>query len=400
MKRRGFIITGSILGGGLAVGVGGLAYMNKKIAEYSSYGMGDGDSLNAFVHISQDNTVTLAVSKVEMGQGVYTALPMLVAEELEIEMSHIKVVHPQPEGPYANIYMAQETPRAIDGSLTMMQKIFAFIPNIITGGSTSIVDGYDHQRVMGAMAREMLLATAAKRWQVAPKDCYAEKGAVINRNTKEKFTYGELASDAAKEKAPKNPPLKDPSDYKIIGKPVARLDVPEKVDGSAIFGLDVRPKNLQFAVIRHSSQVGGAITGISNQPEVEKMPGITGVVQIEEGVAVVGKTTWHARNAADALKLQESAPEHVDAISRLQAALKGEPSKVWEEKGAIETALEAADRVIEANYEVPYLAHACMEPLNCTVLVDGDKAEAWTGNQSSTFVVNGVSKGAGTDKDK
>lgn len=399
MKRRGFLIAGGIAGGGLLVGIGGLSYMNGKIRKYSGYGMGEGESLNAYVRIAGDNTITLAVARAEMGQGVYTALPMLIAEELEVEMSSIKVVHPQAEGPYANLFMAEEIPRAKDGHLTMMQKIFAFIPNIITGGSTSIRDGYDHQRIVGAMAREMLLSAAAKRWQVTKNDCHASNGEIINNKTQQSFTYGELAADAAKEKAPENPPLKDPSEYKLIGKPVQRLDVPEKVDGSAVFGLDVRPKNIKFAVIKHPSLVSGAIKEILNKKEVEDMPGVLGVLQIEEGVAVVASSTWHASKAADALKVKEEAPPHVEALSMLKAALKGEPSKIWEDEGDIDQVLSASNQVIEASYEVPYLAHACMEPLNCTVLVEGDRAEAWTGNQSTTFVINGVSEGAGIAKD-
>ncbi|MDH3710259.1 MAG: molybdopterin-dependent oxidoreductase [Cyclobacteriaceae bacterium] len=399
MKRRGFIITGGIVGGGLLVGVGGLTYMNKRIVKYSGLGMGEGESLNAFVRIAADNTVTLAISKTEMGQGVYTALPMLIAEELEVEMDQIRVVHPQPEGPYANLFMAEEKPRAIDGKLTMMQKVFAFIPNIITGGSTSVRDAYDHLRVVGAMAREMLLAAAAKRWGVSTAQCYADTGFVINRDNQEKFSYGELASEAAQQKAPKNPPLKDRSEFRLVGKAINRLDVPEKVNGSAIFGLDVRPDNLKYGVIKHPSQVGGTITSVDNKSEIEGMPGIAGVVQIEEGVVVVGETTWHARQAADRLKVQEDNPVPVDAIKTLTASLSGEPSKIWEDQGNITTVLDESEQIIEASYEVPYLAHACMEPLNCTVLVDGERAECWTGNQSSTFILNGVSEGAGIAKD-
>ncbi len=400
MKRRGFIITGGIVGGGLLVGIGGLTHVNRKIAQYSGYGMGEGTSLNAFVRISPDNTITLAVSKTEMGQGVYTALPQLIAEELEVEMSQIKVVHPQPEGPYANLFMAHEAPRDPFGDLTMMQKVFAYVPNIITGGSTSVRDDYDHLRVVGAMAREMLRSAAANKWGVDINRCKAENGNIANLDTEEQLSYGELAPEAAKEKAPKNPPLKKQSEFKLVGKSVARLDIPEKVNGRAVFGLDVRPENMKFAVIRHPSEVAGKILAVSNRDEVEKMPGVLGVVQIDEGVAVVAETTWHARLGSDALQLEEETPTPVDAIPQLKASLKGDPAKIWEDLGDIEKVLSDSDQVLESSYEVPYLAHACMEPLNCTVLVDGDHAEAWTGNQSSTFIINGVYEGAGISKDK
>lgn len=400
MKRRAFIITGGIIGGGFLVGVGGLLHVNRKIAQYSGQGMGAGTSLNAFVRIGSGNAIILAVSKTEMGQGVYTALPQLIAEELEVEMSQIQVVHPQPEGPYANLFMAHEEPRDAFGDLTMMQKVFAYVPSIITGGSTSVRDDYDHLRVVGAMAREMLLSAAAKKWGVDRAICQAEKGKIINKDTGEQLTYGELAPEAVQEEAPKNPPLKKHTEFKLVGKSVPRLDVPEKVNGRAVFGLDVRPENMKFAVIRHPSEVAGKIVSINNQKAVESLPGVISVVQIDEGVAVVADTTWHARNGSDALQLKEETSKHVDAIPKLKAALKGDPAKIWEDQGDIEKVLSESDQVLESSYEVPYLAHACMEPLNCTVLITGDHAEAWTGNQSSTFIINGVSEGAGISKDK
>ncbi len=401
MKRRTFFIAGGVAGGALVVGIGGMSYLNRTIKKYSGLGMGDGESLNAFVRISPDNQVTLAVARAEMGQGVYTSLPMLIAEELEVEMDQIKVVHPQNEGPYANLFMADESPRAEDGSLTMMQKIFAFIPNILTGGSTTIRDGYHHQRRVGAMAREMLITAGAKRWNVSPSDCYAERGHIINRKTKEKLTYGALATEASRVTPPEDPPMKSKKDFKIVGKPVHRLDIPSKVDGSAQFGLDVRIPGMRYAVIRHSSFVGGRILSVKNEDHIRNMPGVEGLVEVDGAIAIVANTTWHARNAALALDLEEQENlehGHKDALTDLKAAMRGEPSKVWEDEGNIDEVLAQADKVIEAEYQVPYLAHACMEPLNCTVLVSGDKAEAWTGNQSSTFIVNGVSEGAGVKK--
>jgi isoquinoline 1-oxidoreductase beta subunit len=400
MKRRAFVIAGGILGGGLLVGIGGLIHVNRKIAKYSGLGMGEGTSLNAFIRISADNTVTLAIPKTEMGQGVYTSLSQLIAEELEVSMAQVKVVHPQPEGPYANLFMAQEEPRDPYGALTMMQKIFAYVPNIITGGSTSIRDSYDHLRVVGATAREMLINTAAKKWNTDAQECQVKNGVVVHKATDEKFTYGELAADAVKEKIPPRPTLKQRSAFKLVGKRVDRIDIPDKVNGKAVFGLDVRPENVSFAVIRHPSQVKGKILEIENKSQIAKMPGVIWVVQIEEGVAVVAKTTWHARNAADALKLREESPEPQDAIAILKATLEQDPSKVWEDEGDINAILDASETVIEASYQVPYLAHACMEPLNCTVLIENDRAEVWAGNQSSTFILNGVSEGAGINKDK
>jgi isoquinoline 1-oxidoreductase beta subunit len=404
MKRRTFLIAGGVVGGGLLVGIGGFNYyVNKRIHEFTGVGMGDGDSLNAYVRIRPDNTIVLAIPRTEMGQGVYTSLSQLILEELEADFSKTEVVFPQAESPYANFFIAEMKPADFEGGLTLMQKIFALIPNIITGGSTSVRDAYDYYRRMGAMAREMLIAAAAKEWQVSPEDCYAENGSVINKKTKEQKTFGQLAAKAAQEKAPEFPTLKDKSQHKLIGKAVKRIDVPEKVTGKAVFGLDVRIPNMKFAVIRHPSHVGGKITAINNLDKITAMPGVAKVVQIEEGVAVVADNTWHAKNAAMDLELQEEENKvhgHVDAIPTLKEALKGKPGKVWEDVGKIDEVLSKAPKVLESEYMVPYLAHACMEPLNCTVLVNGDKAEAWTGNQSTTFVINGVSAGAGVEKNK
>ena len=404
MKRRSFIIAGGVIGGGLLVGVGGFNYYaSKRLKEFSGIGMGDGESLNAYVRIRPDNTVALAIPRTEMGQGVYTALPQLIAEELEVDFSKIEVVFPQAESPYTNFFMAEMKPADFQNGLSLMQKVFSLIPNIITGGSTSVRDAFGYYQQMGATAREMLISAAAKEWQVSTTDCYAEKGFVINKKDSTKKSYGELASLAVKEKAPENPPLKKKSEYKLIGKSINRIDVPEKVTGKAIFGLDVRVPNLKYAVIRHPSFVGGKITGVNNMEKVASMPGVVKVVQIDEGVAVVADDTWHAKMATNALELQEESNKelgHLDAIPTLKDALKGEPGKVWENEGDIESTLKNAGKVIEAEYVVPYLAHACMEPLNCTVLVDGDKAEVWTGNQSTTFVINGVADGAGISKSK
>jgi len=402
MKRRTFLIAGGVIGGGLLVGVGGFNYyVNKRLREYSGIGMGEGESLNAYIRIRPDGTIVLAIPRTEMGQGVFTALPQLIVEELEADFSKVEVVYPQAESPFTNFFMAHMTPADFEGGLTFMQKIFSLVPNILTGGSTSVRDAYGHYQQVGAMAREMLIAAAAKGWQVNATDCYAEGGFVINRKDGQKKSYGDLASLAAKEKAPENPPLKKKSEYKLIGKPVNRLDIPSKVTGKAVFGLDVRLPDMKYAVIRHPSLVGGKITMVNNLDKVQSMPGVVKVVQIDEGVAVVAEDTWRARMGADALDLKEEANAelgHLEAIPSLKEALKGEPGKVWEDVGKIDEVIASAGKVIEAEYVVPYLAHACMEPLNCTVLVDGDHAEAWTGNQSTTFVVNGVADGAGVSK--
>ena len=206
--RRAFIATGGLAGAGLIVAVGGNMYVNNAIKKYSGKGMGDGASLNAWVRIAPDNTITMAVPRAEMGQGVYTSLPMLLAEELEVDMNQIEIIHPQPESPYANTFFLDPNPRKAYASYSMMAKIASFLPVVGTGGSTSVKDLYDHLREMGATAREALIAAAAEKWGVTAADCYAESAHVINKKTKEKLTYGSLAEAAAKVELDFNPPLK------------------------------------------------------------------------------------------------------------------------------------------------------------------------------------------------
>ncbi len=161
--RRAFMAAGGVLGTGLVVGIGGLAYVNRKILQYSAAGLGEGSSLNAWIRIAPDNSITLAIPRAEMGQGVYTALPTMIAEELEIELDNIEIVHPQPESPYANVFMVSQQPPNFFEGYSMQQKMFAFMTVVATGGSTSISDGFYNMRYAGATAREMLRTAAANR---------------------------------------------------------------------------------------------------------------------------------------------------------------------------------------------------------------------------------------------
>lgn len=395
--RRAFMITGGILGGGLMVGLGGMLHINKKIKEYSGEGFGEGSSLNAWIRIAPDNTITMAVPRAEMGQGVYTSLPMLIAEELEVDMKSIKVFQPQPEGPYANTYFLANGHRDMKAGLTFMEKIACYLPVVGTGGSTSIKDQYDNLRYVGAKARNMLIQAAANQWSVKPSDCYAESGHVINKSNKERLSYGSLAEAASKIEINGLPELKKQQDFKILGTPVQRLDIPEKVNGSAEFGIDVRREKMLYAAMRHRTYLGGQITAINNQSEVESMKGVKKVVLLPEGrgVAVVADNTWRAKNASLALDLEEMGDESISSESiskKMEDVIANKLIATPLDKGNVDEALANNEKVIEAKYDVPYLAHACMEPINCTVLVEGDKAEAWVGHQGSSLAQNGVNE--------
>ncbi len=404
--RRAFIATGGFLGLGLAVGAGGYMYVTKKIREYSGEGLGDGTSLNAWIRIAPDNTITMAVPRSEMGQGVYTAMPMLMAEELEVDMSSIKIIHPQPESPYANTFILVNKPRDIQSGLSLMEKVASFLPVVATGGSTTIRDAYDHLRAMGATARELLIRAAADQWDVDKSQCYAENAYVINKVNKEKLSYGSLAAAASKIQLDGVPKLKAQKDFKIIGKPIQRLDVPEKVTGAAKFGLDARVPNMVYAVIRHPAYIGGNVTGINNQSEVEAMPGIKRVLLLPEGqgAAVVANNTWRAKNGAMALDLEETAngSENLSsaAISKMmEETIANKLIATPEDIGDVATAFNGGETIIEAKYEVPYLAQATMEPLNCTLVVDGDRAEAWVGHQGSSLVRDAINAITNTPKE-
>ncbi len=397
--RRAFIATGGLAGAGLIVGVAGIMHVNKAIKKYSGVGMGDGASLNAWVRIAPDNTITMAVPRAEMGQGVYTALPMLIAEELEVDMNQIEIVHPQPESPYANTFFLDPNPRKAYASYSLMAKVAAFLPVVGTGGSTSVKDLYDHLREMGATARAALIAAAAEKWGVTAADCYAESAHVINKKTKEKLTYGSLAEAASKVELDFNPPLKEQKDFKLLGKRIQRLDIPEKVTGAADFSIDVRPEGMLVAAIRHATYIGGTVNGITNIEEVEQMKGVKKVVMLEDGLgaAVVADNTWRAKNAAMALDFDEAGNtlENVSSadISKMLGEIVADESKMIatsEAYGDANAALNGEAKVIEANYEVPYLSHCTMEPLNCTMVINGDKCEVWVGHQGGSMVRDAI----------
>ncbi len=407
--RRAFIAGGGLAGIGLVVGVGGNMYLNKAIKKYTGEGMGNGSSINAWVRIAPDNTITMAVPRAEMGQGVYTALPMLLAEELEVDMNQIEIVHPQPESPYANTFLLDpNNPRKAYASYSMMSKIASFLPVVATGGSTSVKDLYDHLREMGATAREALIVAAAEKWGVETSECYAESAYVINKKTKEKLSYGSLAEAAAKVELDFDPPLKEQKDFKLLGKRIQRLDIPEKVTGTAAFGIDARPAGMLVAVIRHASYVGGTVNGVTNEEEVMKRRGVNKVVLLENGLgaAVVADNTWRAKNAALALDLDETANtlENVSSsdISKMLKDIVADDSKMVgkpEMHGDVATALSGDAKVVEASYEVPYLSQCTMEPLNCTLVINGDKCEVWVGHQGGSLVRTAINEITGIPQD-
>jgi isoquinoline 1-oxidoreductase subunit beta len=334
---------------------------------------------SAFLRIGADDSVTVLLAHSEMGQGSWTGLAMLVAEELECDWSKVRCEH----APAAPIYAHP-----------------AFGVQM-TGGSSATWSEFDRYRTVGATAKDMLIRAAAARWKVAPASCRAANGVVTSG--KNQASYGKLADEAMKLAPPKAVKLKDPKEWKLIGTQVRRIDTPEKITGKAKFGMDVQFPDLRTAVVARPPAFGAKL-GKFDASAALKVPGVEKVVPTGNGVAVVAKHFWAAKLGRDALKIEWTPPEGggIDTTKQMaefhaQAKTTG---AVFMEKGKVETALPGAKTKLVTEYEFPYLAHAPMEPLNCAVKIDGDRCEIWTGTQFQTIDQLVASKILGTTPDK
>jgi isoquinoline 1-oxidoreductase subunit beta len=340
-SRRDFIKTTAITTGGLMLGLSLPAIRSAKAA-------GTLHTPNAWVHISDDNVITLLTARSEMGQGVYTSMPMLIAEELNVDLSKIQVAVAPPDAVYVNALLGAQ----------------------ITGGSTSVRDGWEKLRVAGAQVREMLLMAAATRWDVDKDKLRAENGIVYGPKG-QKATYGELAERASQMPVVAKPPLKDPKDFRIVGKRTKRLDTPMKVNGKAEFGIDVKLPGMVYASIEQSPVIGGKVVSFDGA-KAKTMPGVIDVIQVNDGVAVVADSYWHAKKARDTVTVQwDLGPvaqmDHNSIIAGTRAALeKDTPLPIGKPVGDVNAAMGSAAKVITAEYVTPLQAHAPMEPMNFT----------------------------------
>ena len=378
LSRRDFLKTGALLGGGLVLG---FAMPLQGSASQARPGSSTSFAPNAFIRIGPDDTVTIVVNKSEMGQGVYTSLPMLVAEELEVDWSKVRV-EAAPVDPAYN-----HTQWGVQG----------------TGGSTSVRTSWDQLLKAGATARVMLVAAAAGIWAVEPASCRAEKGAVVHDATKRRLSYGQLAEKAARLAPPVDVPLKPPQAYRVIGKPMKRLDTPEKVSGKAVFGLDVRVPGMLTAVVARPPVFGATVKSV-NDARVKAVPGVKGVARIDSGVAVVADHFWAAKRGRDALEVvwDEGPLATLDSRSQREEYVKlaGKQGVIAARRGDVEATLAGAAKRLEAVYEVPYLAHAPMEPLNCVAHVRADGCDIWTGTQMQTTDRNAAAQLTGLPPEK
>jgi isoquinoline 1-oxidoreductase beta subunit len=366
LDRRSFLKSGAAIGGALVLAVTLPTALN---AASPGTAQSPDFAPNAFIRIDHHGAVTLVMPMVEMGQGIYTAMATLLAEELEVGLRHVRLQHAPPnDALYAN-------------SILHVQS---------TGLSASIRAFWLPLRQAGAVARTLLISAAARQWSVDPATCHAREGAVFDVSGKRRLPYGALVAAASALPVPARDSvaLKEPKDFTLIGRPVRRLDSPDKVNGRAEFGIDARPPGVKIAAISISPVFGGKVKSL-NEPAARAVNGVRQVVRLEEAVAVVADHMWAAKKGLKAADIQwDDGPNarvgSADIRSQLEEASK-QPGVVARNEGDAQKALTAAAQRVDAIYEVPFLAHATMEPMNCTAHVRKDGCDLWVGTQSPTL---------------
>ena len=411
--RRQFLITGLAVGGGLAIGYGLKRLDDGDAAEKFVASTPDSFALNAWIKIAPSGEITFAVHRAEMGQGVSTSLPMMLAEEMDADWSLVRYEFAPVDKDYYNFGIVgrgrpfgdtEESLWAAAGTWAL-RRVFHVMGLSMTISSSSIIDAYDTLRPAGATVRAMLIAAAAKKWSLAKDALTTENGWVIDENGGRRASYGELAEAAAQERPPSDPPLKDPKDYSIVGTNIPRLDVPAKVDGSAVFGTDITLPNMLYATVKHAPVFGATIKSY-NPDRILARPGIEKVIPIgDDTIAVIAKSTWQAMEAAGDLDVSFTSgpPEPADSdtlFDSYQEALDDPTPSVFRDDGDTQAALKTANVRVEAVYAMPFLAHLCMEPMSCTALVSDEGVEVWAPTQTNTLAHSIAAEAAGVNPDK
>src|SRR6266566_544028 len=375
LSRRSFLGTSAAIGGGLMLSLT-LPLGRSEAASSDSF------APNAFLRIGSDSQVVLTMPYVEMGQGTYTSIPMLIAEELDVSLKQVWLEHAPPnEKLYANPLLGVQA----------------------TGNSNAMRGAWKPLRQAGATARTMLVAAAAKRWNVDPASCRAQDGEVLHPPTGRRAKYGELAADAAGMPVPGNVALKRPQDFKLIGTPAKRLDTPGKVNGTAVYGIDVRPPGVKIATLAQSPVFGGRVKNVDDMA-AKAVKGVRQIVRLDDAVAVVADHMGAAKKGLAALKIEWDDGQHAklateEIARKLEQATLGSGA-VAQNIGDADKAMASAATKVEASYQVPFLAHATMEPMNCTVHFRKDECEIWIGNQAVARVQAMAAKEAGLSPDK
>ena len=371
MDRRDFIKVVSTAGSGLVLGFY-LPYSNKLNGKPSVATLFEP---NAWIKVQSDNIVQIMVGKSEMGQGVLTSLPMIIAEEMDLDWSKV-VVEKAP----AN------------------RKKYGWQ---MTGGSNSVSGGYNKLRQAGATAREMLVMAASEEWSVPISECKTNNGNVIHERTGRKLSYGDLAEKASQLKVPKKPTLKNKSDFSIIGQNMKRTDTLSKINGTAQFAMDVQLDGMVYATIVHSPVFGRKLKSF-NKASVSDISGVINIFAIESGLAIVAKNTWAALKTGKQIEIKwdegEAAGLDDETIRKQLLDASKEKGSVVRKEGNVKKALQSSDKIIEAIYESPLQAHATMEPMNCTAYVQKDKCQVWAGTQDPNGARKIASKITGLSK--
>jgi isoquinoline 1-oxidoreductase beta subunit len=372
ISRRDFLRTTAIASGGLVIAIA-LPGCAKTPAPRT--GPPVFVSPNAWLRIGTDNSVTFYCARSEMGQGVYTALPMLIADELGVDVERINVEFAPAGDAYVNTLLGTQ----------------------ITGGSTSVREAWPKLRLAGAQARELLVAAACQQWGIAATGCHVENGTVVSPFGK-RLSFGDVAEAAGKLPVPKDVKLKERGAFAVIGKGRKRLDTPAKVDGSAQYGIDVRLPGMLYAALAQSPVLGGKVRSFDDA-KARAMPGVKAVVQTSSGVAVAADTWWQALRARDAVTIQwepgANAGLNDGAILRGLHAAAAEAGKVARTEGDAEAAIKSAARVIRAEYLLPLLAHATLEPQNCTADVHADHCDIYVPTQIQMVARDAAARAAG-----
>ena len=410
ISRRRFLLSTAVVGGGVLIGYSALKPSKHRRAN-AELATGEERYVTSFIKIEPNNKITIYVPHSEMGQGVHTSLPMMAADELDAAWEDITVEQAPAIDMFANGELVKGfagefgAPSFLTGIINASAVTVAEVMNLqTTGGSSSVrFTGESSMRTAGAAARQMLVECAANRWGVAANECSTQLTHVQHNASGRSLSYGELAVDAALLEPPENVTLKDPSQFTIMGKAISRVDIPAKVDGSAEYGIDAQSDDMLYAAIRLAPVFGTKLVAV-DAGDVLGRRGVKRIIELEDSVAVVADSYWRAK---EALKLVKSEFESSDAdttssadlFAGFERSLSEDDNSEVLEVGDADAAMDGAADVIEGYYTVPYLAHAAMEPMNCTVHIHDGIAEVWTSTQDALGIKGRVAKIAGLSED-
>jgi isoquinoline 1-oxidoreductase beta subunit len=415
IARRTFLIGAATIAGGVAVGY---YYYRKPYANPLDGNLAEGEAtFNPYVKIAVDNTITIMSPRAEMGQGVATTLAALVAEELDVELAAVKVEHGPASWAYYNSEMlAEGGPFAFYNedliaesarmTLGAVGKMLGFQG---TGGSTSTRDGFDRMRQAGAAARHLLIQAAARTLEVPSGELETANATIVHKDSGRNVTYGEMAALAARLEPPSTLRLKERHDWKILGKPQMRTDMLAKVTGAPIFGIDVSLPDMLYGTVKMSPRFW-AKPKSADLSKAGKLPGVVKIVPLDSsyghGFGIIAENTWAAFRAADTIEAEwgdlEYPPDSTGVSRALQEALVGDDGSALRDDGDVDAAFADApsDRLVEADYEVPYLAHACMEPMNATARLKDGVLDIWSPNQLPTVTRKLCAEALGLEQDR